>query len=63
VPILVVGGLLLLPVLLIIIGFDLVALMAVTAWSPTVWWIALAALAATLVVWIAVVAKRAQDET
>jgi hypothetical protein len=33
----IVGGLILLPVLLIILGFDLVPLMAITAWSRAAW--------------------------
>jgi hypothetical protein len=43
------GGLILLPVALIILGFDLVPLMAITAWSRTAWLTALAALAVVVV--------------
>jgi hypothetical protein len=53
----VVGGLLLLPVLLIIIGFDLVPLMALTGGSRTVWIVTLVVLAVALLAAVTYVAR------
>ena len=52
-----IGGLILLPVVLIVVGFDLVPLMAVTAWSRTAWLIALASLVVLLIAALIVIAN------
>ena len=52
------GVLILLPVVLIILGFDLVPLMAITAWSRAAWLTALAALAVLVIAAFALTRSR-----
>jgi hypothetical protein len=48
----------LLPVVLFILGFDLVTLMAITAWSRTAWVVALVAVVAVTIGYLALRAVR-----
>jgi uncharacterized membrane protein YqjE len=59
----IIGGLLLLPVVFLIIGFNLVPLMALTAWSRTVWLATLTVLSVFAIVGAVVMIMKLRQQT